>query len=155
MEKTLVIIKPDALNRALVGQILSRFEQKGLKIVAMKMKTLQDSELEEHYSHLKEKPFFQDLVAFMKHAPSILMVIEGNRAVDVVRFLTGTTYGVEATPGTIRGDFSLSRSNTIIHASDSLESAEVEIARFFDKSEILKYDKVDLTEVYATDERGE
>lgn len=155
MEKTLVIIKPDALNRGLVGEILKRFEQKGLKIVAMKMKVLKDSELEEHYAHHKGKPFFQDLVDFMKHAPSILLVIEGNRSVDVVRFLTGSTYGVEAIPGTIRGDFSVSRSNTIVHASDSTENAKVEIARFFDENEILEYERVDLTEVYAVDERGE
>lgn len=153
MDKTLVIIKPDAVNRGLVGEVINRFEQKGLKLVAMKMKVLHDKELEEHYAHHKEKPFFKDLVDFMKHAPAILMVWEGARAIDAVRFLTGSTYGVEAAPGTIRGDLSLSRSNTIIHASDSVENAEVEIKRFFSPSEITDYTRIDWTEVYSTDER--
>lgn len=153
MEKTLVIIKPDAINRALIGVVLDRFERKGLKMVACKMKYLKDEELADHYSHLKDKPFFKNLVDFMKHAPSILMVLEGVRAVDAVRQLAGSTYGIEAMPGTIRGDYSMSRSNTIIHASDSVESAEKEIERFFDKSEIFEWEKVDFTEVYSVEER--
>jgi nucleoside-diphosphate kinase len=153
MEKTLVIIKPDAVNRGLVGEVISRFEKKGLKLVAAKMKVLRDEELEEHYAHHKGKPFFKDLVDFMKHAPAILMVWEGTKAIDVVRFLTGSTYGIEAAPGTIRGDFSLSQSNTIVHASDSPENAEVEINRFFSSSEITDYTRIDWTEVYSIDER--
>ena len=154
MEKTLVIIKPDAVSRGLTGDVIKRFEQKGLKIVAMKMKNLEDKELEEHYAHHKEKPFFKDLVDFMKHAPSILMVLEGNRAIDVVRSLAGPTYGVEAIPGTIRGDYSMSQSNNIVHASDSSESAEAEIKRFFEPKELFDWEKIDWTEVYAIDERG-
>jgi len=154
MEKTLVIIKPDAVNRGLIGNVIERFERKGLKLVAMKMKFLEDKELEEHYAHHSGKPFFKDLVDFMKHSPSILMVWEGNKAIDAVRMIAGSTYGVEAAPGTIRGDLSMSRSNTIVHASDSPETAEVEIKRFFDDKEIFEWNKVDLTEVYAEDERA-
>lgn len=153
MERTLVIIKPDAVNRGLTGKIISRFEKKGLEIIAMKMKRLVDEELEEHYAHHKNKPFFKDLVAFMKHSPSILMVLEGTRAVDAVRFLVGSTYGIEASPGTIRGDYSMSRSNTIVHASDSVENAEIEIKRFFAEGEITDYKRIDWAEVYAVDER--
>lgn len=154
MERTLVIIKPDAINRGIAGEVTKRFEDKGLKIVACKMKHLEDKELEEHYAHHKEKPFFKDLVDFMKHSPSILMILEGVRAVDAVRQLAGSTYGVEATAGTIRGDFSMSRSNTIIHASDSTENAEIEIKRFFEENEIFEWDKMDWVEVYSTEERG-
>lgn len=153
MEQTLVIVKPDAVNRGLVGEILSRFERKGLKIVACKMKYLKDEELEEHYAHHKGKPFFKDLVDFMKHGPSILMILEGVRAVDAVRQLAGSTYGIEANPGTLRGDFSMSRSNTIIHASDSTENAEIEIKRFFSSKEIFEWEKIDFTEVYSIEER--
>lgn len=155
MERTFVIIKPDAINRGIAGEVIKRFEDKGLKIVACKMKHLEDKELEEHYAHHKEKPFFKDLVDFMKHSPSILMILEGVRAVDAVRQLAGSTYGVEATAGTIRGDFSMSRSNTIVHASDSVENAEIEVKRFFDASEIYEWEKMDWVEVYSTEERGE
>lgn len=153
MQKTLVIIKPDAINRSLVGQIISRFENKGLKLAGMKMEYLKDEILTEHYSHLKDKPFFKGILKFMKSTPAILMVIEGSNAIEVVRNLTGPTYGVEAPAGTIRGDYSLSRQNTIIHASDSLENAEKEIKRFFKKEEIHKYDKVDFDMIYSEDER--
>lgn len=154
MEKTLVILKPDAVNRSLCGEIIKRFEQKGLKIVALKMKHLKDEELAEHYAHHVGKPFYQDLADFMKHSPSIFMVLEGVKVVEVVRTMAGPTYGVEAPAGTIRGDFSMSQSNTIVHASDSPENAEVEIKRFFDAAEILQWDKVDLAEVYNDEERG-
>jgi len=154
IEKTFVIIKPDAINRALTGEVIRRFEQKGLKIVAIKMKYLRDEELAEHYAHHKDKPFFKDLVEFMKHSPNIFMVFEGVRAVDAARQLAGSTYGIEAEAGTIRGDFSMSRSNTIIHASDSPENAEIEIKRFFDESEIFSYDRIDWVEIYSAEERG-
>ena len=153
MEQTLVIIKPDAVNRSLVGEILHRFERKGLKIVTMKMEFLKDETLEEHYSHLKDKPFFKGIVKFMKSTPTILMVLEGSNCVEVVRKLAGPTYGVEAPAGTIRGDYSLSMQNTIIHASDSKENAEEEINRFFKKEEIHSYDKIDFEMIYAEDEK--
>ena len=155
MERTLVIIKPDAVNRNIVGEIIDRFEQKGLLIVGLKMAHLKDEQLSEHYAHHKEKPFFKELVDFMKHSPSILMVLEGIRAVDVVRLMTGVTYGVEAAPGTIRGDYSMSLSHTIIHASDTAENAEVEIKRFFEDTEIFPYKRIDWAEVYNSEERGE
>lgn len=153
MERTLIIIKPDAVNRGLTGEIITRFEKKGLKIVGCKMKYLKDEELSEHYAHHKDKPFFKDLVDFMKHGPSILLVLEGIKAVDVVRLLAGSTYGIEAAPGTIRGDFSMSRSNTIVHASDSPENAVTEINRFFKEDDMFEWDKIDFTEVYSVEER--
>ncbi len=151
MERTLVIIKPGAVRRGLVGKVIERFEDKGLKIVAMKMKHLDDRILSEHYAHLKDKPFFGRLVKAMEESPVILMVIEGKDAVDVVRKMAGPTNGREAMPGTIRGDFSMSIQNNVIHASDSKENAEKEIRRFFDDSEIYEYKKLEEL-VYASDE---
>jgi len=153
MEKTLVIIKPDAINRGLIGEVIDRFERKGIKIVAMKMRRLDDKILEEHYSHLVGKPFFKGIKEFMQRAPSILMVLEGRKVVDVVRKLAGVTEGTEAMPGTIRGDFSLSVQNTIIHASDSLKTAEKEINRFFSKEELHDWDKIDMEVIYSDTEK--
>ncbi len=153
MERTLIILKPDAVNRGLVGEVIHRFERKGIKIVAMKMEHLTDRVLEEHYAHLASKPFFPSIRSFMKKAPSVLIVLEGRRVVDVVRKMAGVTEGVDAEPGTIRGDFSLSIQNTIIHASDSAETAPKEIKRFFKESEILEYTKVDLDMVYSDSEK--
>ena len=153
MEKTLIMIKPDAINRSLVGEVLHRFERKGFKIVGMKMTMLKDKELEEHYAHLKDQPFFGRLVEFMKKTPTLLMVLEGGNVVDVCRKLAGPTYGVEAPAGTIRGDFSLSRQNTIIHASENKELAEKEIKMFFKPAEIFEYDKIDFEMIYSEEER--
>ncbi|MCR4334925.1 MAG: nucleoside-diphosphate kinase [archaeon] len=153
MEKTLVIIKPDTINRGLVGEVIDRFERKGLKLVAMKMQHLDDKILEEHYAHLVDKPFFTGIKQFMQRAPSILIVLEGRRVVEVVRKLAGVTEGTEAMPGTIRGDFSLSVQNTIIHASDSVESAGKEVERFFTKKEILEWDKIDTEVIYSDTEK--
>ncbi|HZX19658.1 MAG TPA: nucleoside-diphosphate kinase [archaeon] len=153
MERTLVIIKPDALNRGIVGEVIHRFERKGIKIVAMKMEHLSAAKLEEHYAHLAKKPFFPSIKKFMMEAPSVLLVLEGRKVVDVVRKLAGVTEGTEAHPGTIRGDFSLSLQNTIIHASDSIEAAEKEIKRFFSKEELYKWDKIDSTMVYSESEQ--
>lgn len=154
MERTLVIIKPDAVTRGIIGEIISRFERKGLEVVGVKMVHLKDKELEEHYAHHKDKPFFKSLVDFMKHSPSIVMVIEGVRALEAVRFLAGSTYGLEAAPGTIRGDFSMSRSNNIVHASDTPENAKIEIDRFFKAEEIFSYKRVDWQEVYNQEEQA-
>ncbi|HNW05585.1 MAG TPA: nucleoside-diphosphate kinase [archaeon] len=153
MERTLVIFKPDALNRALVGEILHVFERKGLKVVGMKMMFLNDNLLDEHYSHLKNKPFFPRIKKFMKSAPSILCVLEGNNAVTVVRAICGVTRGYEAAPGTIRGDYSLSGQCNVVHASDSLVSADIEIARFFKDHELFDYEKIDFNFIYAEDEK--
>jgi len=153
MERTLLIFKPDALNRALVGEILHRFERKGLKIVGMKMMYLDDDLLDEHYSHLKDKPFFPRIRKFMKSAPSILCVLEGNNVITVVRNLVGVTRGYEASSGTIRGDYSLSGQCNVVHASDSIVASDIEIARFFKDNELFNYEKVDLNFVYAEDEK--
>ncbi len=152
MERTLVIFKPDSLNRGLVGTILNRFERKGLKLVGMKMIYLDDDILDVHYSHLRNKPFFGRLTRFMKSAPSIVSVLEGNNVVSVVRELVGETRGYDARTGTIRGDFSLSGQCNVIHASDSVVNADIEIARFFKDAELFDYEKVDLNYVYSEDE---
>lgn len=152
-EKTLIIIKPDALNRSLVGEIVGRFERKGLKIVGMKMTQLTDEILKEHYAHLAEKPFFPRIARFMKGWPVIVMVLEGLEAVESVRLITGDTLGRKADAGTIRGDLSMSIQANIVHASDSVENAKKEIERFFKSEEIYNWERIDLDVVYAEDER--
>ncbi len=152
MEKTLIIIKPDALQRNLLAEIIGRFERKGLKIVGLKMIQLSDVLLEEHYAHHKDKPFFEGLKVFMKSSPVVAMVLEGMEAVKVVRQLCGATSGREADIGTIRGDLAISKQN-IVHASDSAEAAEKEIWRFFNTDEIFDYQKIDYDYLYGEDER--
>jgi nucleoside-diphosphate kinase len=152
-ERTVVLLKPDALQRNLLGKIIERFEQKGLKVAGLKMMQLEDVLLDEHYGHHKEKPFFEGLKSFMKSSPIVAMVLEGLEAVKVVRTLCGPTLGREAQPGTIRGDFSMSVQANIVHSSDSLETAEIEITRFFNEDELFEYDKIDLEQVYVEDER--
>ncbi len=131
MEKTLVLIKPDGVERGLIGEIITRFEKKGLKISAMKILTMSRSLAEEHYAEHIGKPFYERLVKFMTSGPIVAMVLEGREAIKVVRKLAGATDPVEAEPGTIRGDFSVSEPANTLHASDSMESAEREIKRFF------------------------
>jgi nucleoside-diphosphate kinase len=152
MEQTLIIIKPDAVNRSIIGEILHRFERKGLKLIGMKMEHLKEKVLDEHYSHLCDKPFFPRIRDFMRCAPAVLLVIEGNNAVDVIRKMAGVTHGGEADPGTIRGDYSLSIQNNVIHASDSVESAKEEVKRFFKEEEIFSYEKIDSSMIYSDDE---
>jgi nucleoside-diphosphate kinase len=154
-EQTLIIIKPDALNRTVVGEIIHRFERKGLKIVGMKMTHLTEDVLEEHYSHLKDKPFYPILMKFMQAAPSLLMILEGNNVVEVVRKMAGPTHGAEAEAGTIRGDYSLSNQNNVVHASDSVENAEKEIKRFFKPEEIFDYKRIDTEMIYSEQELSE
>ncbi|MBI1969800.1 nucleoside-diphosphate kinase [Candidatus Woesearchaeota archaeon] len=153
MEYTFIIIKPDAVHRALAGEIVKRFEQKGLKIIGMKMQQLSDSLLDEHYAHHKGKPFFAKLKEYMRSIPVILVVLEGRNAVDVVREMCGVTDGSKAAAGTIRGDFSVSVQYNLVHASDSKETAEKEIKRFFKKEELFSYTRIDLEMLYAGDER--
>lgn len=153
MEKTLILFKPDAINRGVVGEIIERFENKGLKIVGVKMISLSDAMLDEHYAHLVGREFFEPYKKFMKKAPVLAMILEGNNAVAVMRNMAGPTAGLDAPPGTIRGDYSLSHGYNIIHASDSIETAEVEIKRFFKKDEVFEYERVDWEMVYAEDER--
>ena len=153
-ERTLVILKPDAVNRELAGKIISRFEEKGLKIIAMKMEHLKPYVLSEHYAHHKDKPFYQELMKYMSSIPCVLMVLEGKDSVKVVRKLTGITASRDAEPGTIRGDFSMSTQMNLVHASDSIETAKKEIARFFKDAELMKYEKMNFEWVYGSDERG-
>ena len=152
MEKTLIIIKPDALQRNLLGQIIHRFERKGLKVVGLKMEHISDLKVEEHYAHHVDKPFFGGLKNFMQSAPVVLMVLEGLEAVDAVRLITGATKGREADAGTIRGDFAMSMQANIVHASDSVENGVAEVERFFKKEGLCEYDKHDSTWVYSADE---
>ncbi|MCK5589213.1 MAG: nucleoside-diphosphate kinase, partial [Candidatus Pacebacteria bacterium] len=130
-EKVLIIIKPDALVRGFFGEIVTRFERKGLKITGTKMTRLEDILLEEHYSHIADKPFFSGIKDFMKSAPVILMVLVGVNAVEATRLIVGPTDGSKADAGTIRGDFSLSVQSNLVHASDSSENGEEEVKRFF------------------------
>ncbi|MSR89789.1 nucleoside-diphosphate kinase, partial [Patescibacteria group bacterium] len=142
MEQSLVLVKPDGLQRGLVGEIISRFERKGLKIIGIKMMTVEDAILEEHYAHLTDKPFFADIKAFMKSSPLVAIALEGGEGgVAAIRVLVGPTKGQEAPAGTIRGDFGLSGSNNIVHASDSIENGKIEVARFFAANELFEYDK--------------
>ena len=152
MEKTLVLLKPSALQRGIVGEVINRFEKKGLRFVGLKMIQLTDEILNVHYAHLREKPFFNDLKRSMMSTPVIACCLEGVEAVAVVRALTGYTNGRKAVPGTIRGDYCMSNQQNIVHASDSLEAAEVEIARFFKPDEIVEYDPSTMRYLYAIDE---
>lgn len=152
MEKTLVLLKPSALQRGIVGEVINRFEKKGLRFVGLKMIQLTDDILNVHYAHLREKPFFNDLKRSMMSTPVIACCLEGIDAVAVVRALTGYTNGRKAIPGTIRGDYCMSNQQNIVHASDSLEAAEVEIARFFKPDEIVEYDPSTMRYLYAIDE---
>ena len=154
MEKTLVIIKPDAVNRSIVGEVLKRFESKGLKIVGLKMTSLEPYVLKEHYAHHKDKKFYEELIKFMASIPSVVVALEGKEACAVVRKMIGNTLGREAEPGTIRGDFSVSNQCNIVHASENLEIAEQEIKRFFKKEEIFSYSKVNFDWIYASDEKS-
>ena len=139
MEQTLVIFKPSAVERGLVGSVLERFERKGLTIAGMKMMQLTEELLRQHYAHLVSLPFFPSIVASMMASPVIVMVLKGVDAINVVRLMTGATNGRQAQPGTIRGDYAMSNQENIIHASSSPEDAEAEIKRFFLPSEIFDY----------------
>ncbi len=153
MEKSLIILKPDCLQRNLLGEIIKRFENKGLKIAGLKMGKISDEQINEHYSHHKDKPFFGGLKKFMQSGPVIFVAIEGYDAIDSVRTIIGSTSGRKADAGSIRGDFSMSHSNNIVHASDSTEAAEAEFGRFFTEGEIFDYQKDDWQWVYADDEK--
>ena len=149
----MVILKPCCLQRAIVGEVLSRFEKRGLKLVAMKMAHLSDEILEEHYAHLKERPFFPWIKNSMKAAPVILCCWEGYSAVQVVRDMAGATRASKAVPGTIRGDYSMSAQENIVHTSDSLENAQIELDRFFTESDYFGYASPLDPYKYAPDEK--
>jgi len=132
VERTLVLIKPDAVQRALAGEILGRFERRGLKVVDGKLLTVDRGLAEEHYAEHAEKPFFGELVEFITSAPTLALVLEGEGAIGVVRTTMGATNPADSAPGTIRGDLALSMPDNLVHGSDSPESAEREIALWFD-----------------------
>lgn len=136
MEQSLILIKPDGVARGLTGEIINRFERKGFKIVALKMLHLSNELAEKHYSEHQGKPFFNELIDFITSTPLVAMVIKGDNAIQTARLMMGATNPLAAAPGTIRGDFALRTARNIIHGSDSLVSAEREIALFFEASEI-------------------
>jgi nucleoside-diphosphate kinase len=141
--RTLVLIKPDGVARSKIGAIISRFEDKGLKVTALKLMKLDRERAEKHYAVHKGKPFYESLLNYITSAPLVAMVVEGNNCIEIVRKLVGATNGAKAEPGTIRGDFSTGIDFNLIHASDSEESAKYEIPIFFDEKEILTYERAD------------
>lgn len=152
MERTLVILKPGCVERNLIGEVIGRIEKRGLIICGMKMMQLDEPLLREHYAHLVDKPFFPDIVKAMTACPVVVMCLQGVDVVSVFRTMTGVTNGRKAEPGTIRGDLSMSGSLNIIHASDSVENAKIEVARFFKPEELFDYKPANLTFVYGPEE---
>lgn len=152
MQKTLVILKPSCLQRGLVGEVTKRFEQKGLRLAGMKMCQLTDEQMSQHYAQHQGKPFFQQLKDAMMVTPVIVCCYEGVDAVEVVRQMAGATNGRKALPGTIRGDLSMSFQENIVHTSDSPETAEAELRRFFREDEIFDYPQPQFSFLYASDE---
>jgi nucleoside-diphosphate kinase len=131
MSRTLILVKPDGVQRQLTGEVLGRFERKGLKIAALKLVPLETAVVEEHYAHLNDKPFFGELVSFMTQSPVVAAILEGPSAVEVGRQVIGATNPVEAASGSIRGDLAIEAGENVVHGSDSDENAEIEIKRFF------------------------
>ena len=152
MQVTLAILKPSAIQRGILGEVISRFEKKGLQIVGMKMLNLTDNQLQIHYSHLVDKPYYGRIKDSMQASPVIVMALKGVDAVNVVRKITGITNGRDAAPGTIRGDFSISVQENIVHTSDSAETADIELKRFFETDEIFNYSQFNIKSIYAGDE---
>lgn len=153
MERTLVLIKPDGIQRGLIGEVTRRLESKGLKLVGMKMMKLSEAVILEHYAHLVDKPFFAGVKKFMQSTPVIVQCWEGVEAVEAVRILTGITKARAADAGSIRGDLAMSLQCNVIHASDSPETAKREVERFFKASELFEYDKTEYLHVYSEDEK--
>jgi len=136
MEQTLVLVKPDGVKKNLIGEVISRFEGRGLKVAALKLVKLTDAQAKYHYAEHQEKPFFGELIAFITSGPVAAMVIEGENAIKAVRGMMGATNPLEAVPGSIRGDFALTIGENIVHGSDSPESAAREIKNYFSAEEI-------------------
>ena len=153
MERTLIILKPDALQRGLLGEIISRLERKGLKLVGMKMASLDEAILRTHYAEHLEKPFYTGLEQFMKSSPVVLMAWEGFECIDSARNLVGATNPREAAPGSIRWDLAIGTGRNLIHASDSKASGQTEVAHFFDAKELFDYDKSEYIHIYEPHER--
>ena len=148
MERTLIILKPDAVQRGLCGEILSRFERKGLQIVAMKFTKLGQQLVEKHYESHRGKPFYPGLVRFMTSSPVLVLALEGKDAVAIARKMMGATFGSKAEPGTIRGDLGVSNSFNLIHGSDSPESAQRELSLFFKPEELVAWQQANQPWVY-------
>lgn len=147
MERTLILLKPDAVQRGLTGQILSRFEQKGLKIVAMKLMQITPELAATHYEAHKERKFYPGLVKFMTSSPVVALALEGIDAIKICRTLMGATFGADAAPGTIRGDYGVSRSYNLVHGSDSPEAAARELGLFFPEG-LVKFDYAAVNWIY-------
>ena len=154
MQRTVVLVKPDGLQRGLIGEIVNRFERKGLKLVGLKMMRLSDEILDTWYAHHKEKPFFKDLKSFMTWTPIVAMAWEGQEAVSAVRKIVGVTRGWEAEAGSIRGDYAMSGSQNLIHASDEIANAEKEMGLIFTSQELFEYDNSSECLIYSDFERG-
>jgi nucleoside-diphosphate kinase len=154
MERTLIIAKPDAVQRGLIGEIITRLERKGLKLIGMKMAGLDDTMLRNHYAEHLEKPFYAGLEQFMKSSPVVLMAWEGYECIDSVRTIVGATNPRQAAPGSIRGDLSIGTGRNLIHASDSKASGQREVSNFFDQSELFDYDKSEYMHIYESFERS-
>ena len=140
MERTLIILKPDALQRGLVGKILTRFEEKGLQVVGMKLTMITEELAAKHYAPHKGKPFYEGLVRFMTSSPVVVLALQGKGVIEICRKMMGATFGFKAEPGTIRGDYGVSSSFNLIHGSDSEESAKGELALWFRPEELFTYD---------------
>lgn len=153
-EKTLVLIKPDGIQRGLVGEVLRRFEVKGLKVIGLKMMRLDEAILRQHYAHIADKPFFPGVSSFMQSSPVVALCLSGLQCVNAVRILCGITKSREADAGTIRGDYAMSVACNVVHASDSVETAQKEVPRFFKPDELHEYDKTEFEHVYLEDERS-
>lgn len=152
LEKTLVLLKPCTVQRALIGEVINRFEKKGLRIAGLKMMQLDDAILAEHYAHLVDRPFFPGLKKSMMATPVVALALEGVDAIEVVRQMAGVTNGRKALPGTIRGDYSMSGQQNIVHASDGPETAAAELKRFFRDEEIHDWENPQHVSLYASDE---
>ena len=153
MERTLIIAKPDAIQRGLVGEIIKRLERKGLKLIGLKMLALDEPILREHYAEHVEKSFYEGLEQFMKSSPVVVMAWEGFECTNSVRVLVGATNPRVAEAGTIRGDFAMGTGRNLIHASDSKASGEREVDLFFSEDELFSYDKSEYNDIYEPHER--
>ncbi|WP_094228183.1 nucleoside-diphosphate kinase [Methanolobus psychrotolerans] len=143
MEQTYIMIKPDAVQRGLMGEIISRIEKRGLKIAAMRLGVMSEDSAKEHYKEHAARPFFASLIEYVTSGPSVSMVVEGKNSIAIMRAVNGATNPVDALPGTIRGDYAIETGRNVVHASDSVESAQREIAIHFKDSDIVNYSKID------------
>jgi nucleoside-diphosphate kinase len=152
MERSVVLVKPDGVQRGLIGEVIHRFERKGLKLVGLKMISLTDAILDEWYAHHKDKTFFGGLKKYMNSYPIVAILLEGKDVIATVRKMTGITKARDAEPGTIRGDFGMSQQYNLIHASENAEASKKEEMLVFNRDEIFNWDKRDLENIYLEDE---